>query len=196
MTATCPSASNTSKATLAYQNISKCLTTVPTDEGCGHFHRDCLGDEVMTPTVSRSSFISPLTLGWLEDLGYNVSYSEADPHSANQLGTHPTVECNCNRPILRTLRVASMSPRGVNSPNSDLHRKLSDEGRKMAMASGMKYLDEQAEEHAKSSVSTSGTSESEVFSPTEEAEFVGDQVVSVMYMEHGTIHTVLVRRHP
>ena len=42
---------------------------------------DSFGDELMTATVGRTAFVSRVTLGSLEDLGYAVNYDAADPFS-------------------------------------------------------------------------------------------------------------------
>jgi hypothetical protein len=37
-----------------------------------------LGNEILTPTIGRNSFISVVSIGALEDLGYVVDYTEAE----------------------------------------------------------------------------------------------------------------------
>lgn len=54
------------------------LTSVPVDAGSGHFSESALGNEILTPTIGRNSFISVVSIGALEDLGYVVDYTEAE----------------------------------------------------------------------------------------------------------------------
>ena len=44
-----------------------------------HWRESVFGDELMTATVGRTAFVSRVTLGSLEDLGYAVNYDAADP---------------------------------------------------------------------------------------------------------------------
>lgn len=60
----------------------------------GHWDEDCLQNEVMTGYLGESSGIfSAITIGTLEDLGYTVDYSAAEPFSISNLGTCKATYC-------------------------------------------------------------------------------------------------------
>eukprot|EP00121_Abeoforma_whisleri_P016398 Awhi_evm1s15049 len=46
--------------------------------GCYHFNNQYIGSEVMTSTIQKDMSLSRITVGSLEDLGFNVDYSAAD----------------------------------------------------------------------------------------------------------------------
>lgn len=54
------------------------LTFVPVEPGSGHFSESVLGNEILTPTIGRTSFISAVSIGALADLGYVVDYTHAE----------------------------------------------------------------------------------------------------------------------
>jgi hypothetical protein len=94
----CPTTSATKFAQTAYQTISGCTNRpLPVDPDCGHLLEDCLTDEMMTPTLweDGTNVFSRITIGWLQDLGYDVDYSLANAFDRNRLGTIPG--CRCNR---------------------------------------------------------------------------------------------------
>ena len=73
-----------------------------------HWRESVFGDELMTATVGRTAFVSRVTLGSLEDLGYAVNYDAADPFSLP--GT----------PTRASLRAASGDvPPGSSTPVAD-----------------------------------------------------------------------------
>lgn len=94
----CPNAVGTA-AQAAYESISGCNTPLPVSSECGHLQEDCLTDEMMTPTLwaDGQNVFSSITIGWMEDIGYDVDYSQADAFDPSRLGTNPSGSCNCNR---------------------------------------------------------------------------------------------------
>jgi hypothetical protein len=64
------------------------------DDYCGHWHEGRFGDEVLTPRISidrdgnNHQPLSRMTLGALEDLGYEVDYTVADAYSLPLPGLH------------------------------------------------------------------------------------------------------------
>ena len=50
--------------------------------------------ELMTPLISGNNQLSRITIGSLEDLGYTVDYTKADPYTTADLGTAPGCICN------------------------------------------------------------------------------------------------------
>jgi hypothetical protein len=180
----CPSDGN-SKANLEYQAISKCSTNVPTQQpGCAHLDENCLQTELMTPVVAVNRLLSRITIGWAEDLGYQVDYNAADPFGSNLLGS--AAGCNCNR---RELSDNTERPRHVRRPDlddtwSEHRRELSDEGYNNAVASGIAYLDEVAAKNMEAGRDYE----------TEELKYVGDKLVWVYYVENNNVHSVLVQK--
>lgn len=88
-------------ANAQYQAISGCTTAVPTelDGGggtrCGHWDEVCLRDEIMTGYLSGvTSPFSAITIGTMQDLGYQVDYSQAESVTLDP-------SCDCNRRLLR-----------------------------------------------------------------------------------------------
>lgn len=143
----------------------------------------------MTPTVGPTSYVSRLSVGWLEDIGYQVNYAAADAYDKNNLGTNPSGNCRCNR--RRQVRhLAYIGPDGKPFEDFD-RRELSDEGFDAAVAYGLAYLDEQKFEHDMASFASG---EAEDMQGLEQAVFVGDQATSVIYIEDGNVHSVIVRR--
>jgi hypothetical protein len=83
-----------------YQDISGCTEPIPIENGfgpgsqCSHWDEACFGTELMTPLISAglSNPLSEITIAGLEDLGYEVDRSVADPFSASDL--NPACVCN------------------------------------------------------------------------------------------------------
>jgi len=84
-----------------------------------HWDEQCLRNEFMTPALSRTNPISRLTIGTVEDLGYEVDYDAADPYD----GTDTT--CCFTSSVV---------------PDPVTHPKLSDDGRAAAVAYGLQLL--------------------------------------------------------
>jgi hypothetical protein len=49
--------------------------------GCSHWDEDVFGDELMTGYIALTTSLSTVTIGALDDLGYEVNYAVADPYS-------------------------------------------------------------------------------------------------------------------
>lgn len=87
-------------ANAAYELISDC-PTVPTEldgrpnDGtyCSHFDEWCLKNEIMTGLLDDDTVISAISIASLEDIGYSVDYSQAEPFERRDLG----IGCACNR---------------------------------------------------------------------------------------------------
>jgi len=83
-----------SEASRVYQDMSVCSDIpVPLEQdfgkgkACGHWDDSCFIHELMTGFDSGSMPLSRLTVAGLEDLGYEVDYSEADPYDYADLNT-------------------------------------------------------------------------------------------------------------
>lgn len=49
--------------------------------GCSHWDEETFGDELMTGYIALISSLSTVTIGSLDDLGYEVNYAAADPYA-------------------------------------------------------------------------------------------------------------------
>ena len=94
-----------------YRELSGILTdddlvSVPLEENgafmvgassISHWDEDALGDELMTPkTNKRKAFLSTITIGALNDLGYKVDYSQAENFEARK----PNIKIESSVPAL------------------------------------------------------------------------------------------------
>ena len=124
--------------------------------------------------------ISRITIASLEDLGYQVDYSKADTYGTEDLGTG----CTCTRRQRSLLDMSHGEIRqfGLRSPSSTPRRRLNEELREYAIERGRAFL---ANNTAAGPVSSKDAS-------NEEYEYVGDQVVSVVVEDDGSIFSVVV----
>jgi Leishmanolysin len=86
------------RANSEYETITGC-PVVPLDQTggvgtrCGHWDESCLPTELMSGVLEDSSGAAPLlsriTVAAMEDLGYAVNYTSADPYGAGDV-------CSCN----------------------------------------------------------------------------------------------------
>ncbi len=197
-TPACPSDSMSSMANIEYQRISQCSTIIPMDQpGCFHYSEECLATELMTPVVSRSGNpLSRVTVGWANDIGYEVNYDAADPFDSSQLGT--VAGCNCNRRLLSTTsnhshvrylgnHASLTSSQGTSSQHRGTQQipQLSAEGYKTAMESGLTYLYERIIQQGNLNLNDT--------LPDSNAMYVGDQFVWVYMLESDHVFSVLVR---
>jgi Leishmanolysin len=172
-----------------FANISGCTGgAVPLEQGggegtlCNHWSEACLGQELMTPTSGGLNQLSRITVGSLHDMGYQVDYSKADSFTKADLA--PSCTCPARR-----LRGQDQSPPGemdgaTSEGFSSSHpprRHLSEAAKAQAIEAGLKYLDTRAQ-LANHTVLPPGV------------KYVGDKAVSVLMMEDGEIHGVLVTR--
>jgi hypothetical protein len=142
----------------------------------------------MTPIVTKTSILSRLSVGWLEDAGYQVDYNQADAFTSANLGAN----CVCNTPtrsLVRHLGPMELSETLTSASNADgvPRRRLSTEGYNAAMAYGLAHLNDKHDSHGESVSSAKGSNDGGI-------QYVGDQAISVIYVEEGTLHCILVRR--
>ena len=130
----------------------------------------------MGPVESTSSALSRITLGSLEDMGYEVDYSKADATNARFFQSR----CQCKR-RLQEEALASNTTMSEAKPR----RQLSDEGRAIAEEYGLSVLEEtQAEIDQVQSL---------VPMDDEDVADIGGHVIAVMYEEEGILYDVIVR---
>ena len=89
-----------SKASEEYRALSGCDTAVPIETtggsgtACLHWSESCFQTELMTGVNTGDQELSRMSIATLEDMGYVVDYSQADPFTADQL--NPACVCNAN----------------------------------------------------------------------------------------------------
>lgn len=132
----CPSdgGSKWENANREFKTLSGCSFDAPTETGCGHWKMDnCFYNsnqftgELMAPIITRNSKLSRVTIGALEDQGYQVNYEAADSMTKADLGSG----CQCRRRLTGDSRVLGKKNHA---------RRLSDAGREHAMAEGRAFL--------------------------------------------------------
>lgn len=167
------------KANAEYQALSGCSSGIPISE-CSHWDDACFGREFMTATLESNPVISRISIGALEDLGYQVDYSAADPYSRFDLD----FSCRCNRRL------------GEDGDDEPFHETehasrqrrlqvLSEEGYQYAYNYGVALLEEEA------LVVAELTGRLDI---PEGITIVADKLVYILYRENGQVYHVLVRR--
>jgi Leishmanolysin len=173
------------RANLEYLTISGC-PTVPTENdggpgrACGHWDEECLGDELMTGIINTTatSILSRITIATLEDIGYNVDYSTADPYDVANLNP----SCLCNATQRRLVRDGASQQHGARSRHK---RRLSDESRQDAIEYGQSLLLQRSQTFL---IGRTGEDDDD-----DELIYVGDKFVTVFVEENGFIYDVVVR---
>jgi hypothetical protein len=165
-----------------YQAISGCSGAPPVENDdrsnvtCHSWSEACFGTELFTTinfVENQTTFpLSRMSIASLQDAGYTVDYSQADAYGRADL--NPNCTCGSGR-VLSTTTVAKGAP----PP-----RRLSSEGHRAAISSGKMLL---AKEQAQRDLA--GRSEQDA-----SVQYVGDQMVTILYMENGHIYDVVVRR--
>jgi Leishmanolysin len=149
---------------------------------CGHWDEYCMRNELMTgySDSGTKAILSRITIGTLDDLGYIVDYSQAEPYSRANLGSG----CTCRRTLMDMTSGETMALSALRngSRGPDSHRRLSDEAHALAMETGRSMLKKRAQSFRM------GKS----FQPAN-CTYVGDTVVSVLVQNEGEVYGVVVR---
>ena len=172
-----------SKATAEYQKLSGCDTPIPLED-CGHTDKSCFKNELMAGFTGNNVQLSRMTIASLEDLGYAVNYDAADDYSVADMDD----SCVCKRDVAPALKLDNKmqdkpAVRKLGTGASKIgshHAQLSLSGRLEAETYGLQLLRE-ARLRKKFVIEREGFV------------YLGDQVVSVLYMEKGQIYGVEVR---
>lgn len=137
-------------------------------------------DELMTGFITGSLPLSNITIGGLEDLGYKVSYSVADPFTSQDL--HPGCVCSATRESSRPEFGKYGAVRTSFRPKQP---ELSREGYLTAYQFGLRQLRKKKKRRT-------------FFGRRRRSngKYVGDQYLTVLYKENGRIFTVDVRVAP
>ena len=129
----------------------------------------CLPNDVLTFNLGGKK-ISRVTLGALEDLGYVVNYTAADPFDPSDIGT--CAGCGGGR----YLKSSSTVPKSSSCYSGDVHERAVRHGRKV-----LRDVHDHHMEHTK----TKPLPENVVF--------IGNQRITVMYQhEDGTLCSIVV----
>jgi hypothetical protein len=124
--------------------------------------------------TTATSFLSRITIATLEDIGYKVDYSTADPYGVANLNP----SCICNETQRRLVRGVSHESR------SRRRRRLSDESRQDAIDYGQSLLLQRSQPFLIGG--STGEDDDGLI-------YVGDKFVTVFVEENGVIHDVVVR---
>ena len=169
----CPYKSD-SEASRRFRKISGCSGPIVLEESkgsgsnCGHWRDTCMKSERMS--YNGGNYISEVSIGAMEDIGYEVNYGAADAFPASGWGS----ECQCNR----RLRGNSTFTEEEEFEKPAPRRQLSEEGRAEAENAGRKML--------MTRQNTRGR-------PSADFVDIGAHMVMVMYEEEGEIHSVMVQ---
>jgi Leishmanolysin len=176
-------------ANAEYQALSRCgrNATLPLERkggrgtACVHWDEDCLGDELMTGYLSTAngdsmrSPLSRLSIAAVQDLGYDVDYSRANPFGREKLDPL----CTCpNRRRLGSFKDSTM--RNGRGPRPRQRRRLGDAAHALAVQAGLDFL----QSNRAAADAAKGT--------TPGLRYVGDTVVSVLVADQGHVYGVLV----
>ena len=115
--------------------------------------------------------ISRVTVGSLDDMGYEVDYDQADPFSASDL--NPSCRCH-NDDDQRMLQSSSSS--SLERSNQKSLRRLSADGKKEAIRFGLEQLEQMNRD----------------IIARDESALIANQLV-VSYVEDGIVYDVVVR---
>jgi Leishmanolysin len=171
-----------SNAIREFKAISGC-NSVPVEQdggrgtACSHWDEECMGRELMTGFANAGGInpMSRITIGSLDDMGYDVDYTRADPYGAANLNS----ACRCTRRRLGLSSHMSLANTSLLDSDSPRHLAVNSTARQKAIEYGHELLAEKA----KSSSSRSGNSE---------VTYVGDQQVIVLYRDGNGIQDVIV----
>jgi Leishmanolysin len=175
-----------------YKAISGCNAVPLEDEAskaaCSHWDEECLVDELMTGVLVRGStpMLSRITIGSLQDLGFQVDYSKADSYTKANLG--PGCTCARRRSLMEMSHGETLHLGGLrrSGENGNVKRKISTSAHQAAMEFGQSLLAERAAAH----YANRRTQEETV----SEAIYVGHKVVSVLIYDQDDVYGVVVHR--
>ena len=178
-----------SRASREYQRVSGCSGAIPLEQSmpgsnCVHWAEGCLLSEVMTSAANTRLPVSRLTIAGLEDLGYEVDYSQAESFTAADLNP----SCVCNNRLRRSLsdvgETKSFRDEEVETSADetifmgDKRRNLSVEGHQYATEYGQSILKKNRDQIS--------------LLPESDVPDLGGDVVYVIYLEEDTVYSVLV----
>ena len=145
---------------------------------CVHWAEGCFLNEVMTSAANTNLPVSRLTLAGLEDLGYEVDYSQAESFTMADLNP----SCVCNNRLRRTLidgdDTLSFAEASDSNSTGNRRRKLSIAGNQYATEYGQSILAKNREQIS--------------LLPESDIPDIGGDVVYVIYLEEDTVYSVLV----
>jgi len=126
----------------------------------------------------QSNPLSKITIGSLEDLGYSVDYSVADPFGSGDLGTCPP----CGTRKLSVLDHGHGETHQLGLRHTKQRRQLSPTLRQSAIEAGRAFLQ-------KNTVTATALA-----SAPEGLKYIGDEVISVVVVEGDSFYSVVVKK--
>lgn len=184
----CPYSYN-SRASEEYRALSGCDTAVPIETrggpgtACLHWDGSCFRSELMTGVSTGDQELSRVSIATLEDMGYVVDYSKADPFPVERLD--PSCVCNANLRHENKFQLsngASMFFRW-NENRRSLRHDSSEKEREEAIQYGKKKL---KENHRSAELMTRNFDPRRVY--------LSDKVVLVLYFDKDEqVKSVIVR---
>lgn len=180
-----------SQASREWQAISGCPADVPipveldggSGTACSHWDEVCLRGEMMSGWLSGGMELSRMTVGGLEDIGYEVNYAGADEFGVDKLD--PT----CVKDLCSGRRRRLGEPGKLDF----LEEKRSDKGAEIALAFGKAELKELSKKRSKMSPSVRGDDKDSSRNAEDGAVYVADRFVSVIYEDdQGVVRSLAV----
>ena len=150
----------------AWHNKVGCSGNLPLSGN--HWNEDCVDDEFMTPffKFNRPAPVSSLTLGALEDLGYQVNRDEEDPFGVENLG-----ECDASACPEATNHIRRLESQ---DNTTTIENKLSLNGERAVLVAAASHFQ-------RKSVGVDANKSSH-------------NVVSLLYQENGNFHSRIVSK--
>lgn len=177
-----------SQANAEYAALTGC-SRVPTETDgrfiqpgtyCGHWDEECMGSELMTGYLDPvKNPLSRISIAALEDMGYLVDYTTADPFTSDDVDSN----CLCRRRTLMDMMHGETHALGLRVSRAQSRRRISDDAYNVALTYGLQQLASRASLDA--SESTSGA--------FREDANLDSRVISVMVEDNGSIFGVVVR---
>jgi hypothetical protein len=171
-------------ANAEYSAISGC-SVVPTEldggrgTACGHWDEECLQAELMTGFLDDGfNPLSRITIGCLDDLGYDVDYRNADSYTTDDLNPN----CVCRRRTLVDMILGETHQLGLHIPDTP-RRQLSDGLFNVAVSYGKEVLAKRKKSFGSLFDNLNGAT----------APFATIDVVTVFVVEEGNFYDVVVR---
>jgi hypothetical protein len=147
---------------------------------CGHWDEECMGSELMTGYLDdRKNPLSRITIASLEDMGYRVDYSKADPFTRDDINP----SCLCRRRTLMEMMHGETHALGPRASGAQNRRRISEDAYNIALNYGRQQLAERASLDASSTTTSALRDDANLES----------RVISVMVEDNGSIFGVVVR---
>lgn len=136
--------------------------------------------------LNSTNLLSRITVAKFEDIGYEVDYTNVDEYTSDNINA--TCRCTQQRELST---VHDTTPQSFVFEQRK-PRQLSNEKFKSAISYGKRKLAE-AKEQYEITLAHHGGSDFTGNDDTDGQKFVGDQAITVLVIEEGEIHSIVVR---